>query len=106
MFGLFKDCDAKGYPGLRIVKGYSKANDRKHKQILSGVIVDGNGVLMKAETLDGNMADALWNNNTVKELRKRLGDAIDQIIYVADSKLVTLPNLREIIKGNHSNLSH
>jgi transposase len=99
MFGQYKDCDEKGYKGLRVAKGYSKVNDRKHKQILSGVIVDGNGVLWKAEALDGNMSDAVWNNNSIKELRKELGDNIDQVFYVADSKLVTQPNLDEVNKG-------
>lgn len=98
MYGLYKECDKDGYEGLRINKGYSKDNDRKHKQLLSGIIVDGNGVLKKAKALDGNKSDAVWNTDSIEELQNQLGDDIDQVIYVADSKLVTIPNLRTINK--------
>jgi len=61
--------------------------------------VDGNGVIRLVRALDGNESDSTWNTQAIKDLRKSLGEDIDLYTYIADSKLVSLPNLREINKG-------
>jgi hypothetical protein len=59
------------------------------------LIVDGNGVVRLVRVLDGNESDSTWNTMAIKELKNKLGDDIDKYTIIADSKLVSLPNLRE-----------
>ena len=96
MYGTYPDCDGKDYPGLVITNGYSKAHRPDRKQIKTGLIVDGNGVVRLVRVLDGNESDSTWNTMAIKELKNKLGDDIDKHTIIADSKFVSLPNLREV----------
>lgn len=95
MYGQFLDCDGQNHHGLVITNGYSKAHRPDRKQIKTGLIVDGNGVVREVCVLDGNESDSTWNTKAIKALKSKLGDDIDKITIVADSKFVSLPNLRE-----------
>lgn len=99
MYGSYPVCDIKGFDGLVITWGHSKDHLPNRKQTKTGLIVDGNGVIRLVRVLDGNESDSTWNTQAIKDLRDRLGDDIDLYTYIADSKLVSLPNLREINNG-------
>lgn len=96
MYGVYRDCDGKGGSGLVITNGHSKDHRPDRKQIKTGLIVDGNGVVRLVRVLDGNESDSTWNTKAIKELKKKLGDDIDNKTISADSKFVSLPNLREV----------
>ena len=95
MYGEYPDCDGKNCPGLVITNGHSKEHRPDRKQIKTGLIVDGNGVVRLVCVLDGNESDSTWNLKTIKALKIKLGDDIDTYTLIADSKFVNLPNLRE-----------
>jgi len=99
MYGSYPMCDIKGFEGLVITWGHSKDHLPNRKQTKTGLIVDGNGVIRFVRVLDGNESDSTWNTQAIKDLREKLGDDIDLYTYIADSKLVSLPNLREINNG-------
>jgi transposase len=99
MYGKYSDCTVEGFEGLVITWGHSKDNQPKKKQTKTGAIVDGNGVLRQVSSLDGNESDSTWNIIALKDLHKELGDRIDQFIYIADSKMVSLPVLKVIHNG-------
>ncbi|MFA5213971.1 MAG: hypothetical protein WC406_11595 [Methanoregula sp.] len=95
MHGKYLDCEGKEFMGLVITPGHSKDHRPDRKQIKTGLIVDGNGVVRYAKVLDGNKSDSTWNLMTILELIKKLGDKIVAYILIADSKFVNLINLRE-----------
>ncbi|MFH0967259.1 MAG: hypothetical protein V1862_06210, partial [Methanobacteriota archaeon] len=99
MYGSYSACEIMGFEGLIITWGHSKDHLPNRKQTKTGLIVDGNGVVRFVRAVDGNESDSTWNTQAIKDLRKSLGDDIDLYTYIADSKLVSLPNLREINKG-------
>ena len=99
MYGAYEVCDVKGFNGLVITWGHSKDRRPDRKQTKTGLVVDGNGVIRLISTLDGNESDSTWNTQAIKDLKKKLGDEIELHTYIADSKLVSLPNLREINEG-------
>jgi transposase len=76
--------------------GHSKGHRSDLKQIMMGMITDGNGLPIYSTILDGNTADCVWNYETITELSKFLGDRVLNSVYVADSKLVTMRNLKAI----------
>lgn len=96
MYGGYPVCDIEG---LVITWGHSKDHLPNRKQTKTGLIVDGNGVIRLVRALDGNESDSTWNTQAIKGLRESLGDDVELYTYIADSKLFSLPNFREINKG-------
>lgn len=66
------------------------------KQIMMGMVTDGNGLPLYSTIFDVNTADCVWNHATIAELSKLLGERVLNSVYVADSKLVTMRNLKAI----------
>jgi transposase len=99
MYGKYSECDEKDFTGLVITPGHSKAHRPDLKQIKTGLIVDGNGVVRLVEVLDGNESDSTWNLMTIEALRIQLGDKTGTHILIADSKFVNIINLREVNKS-------
>ena len=99
MYGAYEICDIEGFNGLVITWGHSKDRRPDRKQTKTGLVVDGNGVLRQVSALDGNESDSTWNANSIQDLKEQLGDETELNIYIADSKLVSLPNLRKINEG-------
>jgi len=99
VYGEYAECDEEGFTGLIITKGHSKAHRPDLNQIKTGLIVDGNGVVIVAKVLDGNESDSTWNLTTIEELKKQLGDKIGTYILIADSKFVNMKILREVNKS-------
>ena len=102
MYGAYEVCDIEGFEDLVITWGHSKDHRKDRKQTKTGLIVDGNGVIRFACPLDGNESDSTWNTQAIIDLKAKLGPDIELHTYIADSKLVSLPNLKEINKGKYT----
>lgn len=77
-----------------ITYGFSKEHRPDLKQIMIGNVVSSDGVPLIHQSLNGNTADCAWNEQAivaVSELRK---EKVREVVYIADAKLVTEPNLR------------
>lgn len=82
---------------IELVHGYSKAHRPDLKQLKVGLAVNQDGIPVVGEPLSGNIDDKTWNSAFINTLAKHF-DRVDlqNIIYVADSALVTKGNLQEI----------
>jgi len=84
---------------IRIAKGYNKERRTDLKQFKVGLGVNKDGFPLLGDVMNGNLDDKTWN----KEVLNKLPDIIDnlnQIIYVADSAMVTEPNLKVVQEKN------
>jgi len=68
--------------------GYSKDKRNDLKQIMTGMVTDGDGLLIHASVLDGNTADCKYNFNTIEILQEVFGDEFCRYTYIADSKML------------------
>lgn len=96
LHGIYAMCDEAAHKGLTPANGHSKDHRPDLKQIKTGIIVDGNGIVFDAKSLDGNMSDSTWNTEAIQRLKGILGDQLSEYIYIADSKLVNLKNFKEM----------
>ncbi|HWQ42507.1 MAG TPA: IS1634 family transposase [Desulfosporosinus sp.] len=91
-----------GYvPPLTITYGYSKQKRNDLKQIQTGMVTDGDGLILYCSPLDGNKADCTYNNEVILKLKQIFGPDFTKYIYIADSKLLTQPNFELLTKGDH-----
>jgi len=82
-----------------ITHGFNKDHRPDLKQLVFGVGTTIEGVPVMAEIADGNESDKTLNGRWVKSLRTQLRKEDDEpLTYVADSSLITVPNLRLIDK--------
>ena len=79
-------------PPISITYGYSKQKRNDLKQIQTGMITDGDGLVIYSCPLDGNKADCTYNNEVILRLKEIYGPEFSKYIYIADSKLLTEPN--------------
>lgn len=93
LYGDYSQCDSPQYKGIDITEGFSKDHRPDLKQVMVGTIVNEHGIPLYHKTLDGNTADCTWNYEAVLSLQDLLGDKLQDKIYIADSKLVTIPNV-------------
>jgi transposase len=96
LYGIYAMCDKEAHKGLTAAQGHSKAHRPDLKQVKTGMIIDGNGIVFDAKSLDGNMSDSTWNTEAIQRLKELLGDQLSGYIYIADSKLVNLKNFKEM----------
>lgn len=81
--------------GPQIVRGYSKDHRPDLVQLLFGVVMSRDGVLVAGEVASGNEADMTANGYWITHIRQALGLELHQfLLYVADSAAVTEENLR------------
>lgn len=80
-------------PVLNLTYGYSKDHRPDLKQFLYGLGVTRDSIPVIGEVRDGNTSDQQWNRALIAKLRERLGQAGPPPVYVADSSLVSGPNL-------------
>ena len=91
-----------GYiPPLTITYGYCKQKRNDLKQIQTGMVTDGDGIILYCSPLDGNMADCTYNNEVILELKRLFGAEFKKYTYIADSKLLTHPNFERLTEGEH-----
>ena len=93
LYGEYDECEEEDYEGVDITYGHSKANRPDKKQVSVGTIVNQQGVPLISKTLDGNVADCEWNKEAIGLLKETLGEKLTTSVYVADCKLVTMPNI-------------
>jgi transposase len=86
-------------PPIVITYGYSKQKRNDLKQIQTGMVTDGDGLIIYSSTLDGNKADCTYNNEVILKLKEIYGPEFSKYIYVADSKLLTEPNFTSLTQG-------
>jgi transposase len=101
MHGAYEMCDNPGYDGLDITYGHSKVNRNDKNQVGIGTIVNQDGIPLVAQTLNGNKADCEWNSEAIVLLRELLGrERLSHSVYIADCKLVTMPNIHLLCDKN------
>jgi transposase len=61
---------------------------------MGGNVTVGCGIPLIHQTLDGNTADCTWNGNVFGELKTLLKDRLSETVYIADCKLMTMPNIK------------
>ncbi len=78
----------------QITYGHSKDRRPDLKQLLFGVGMTGDGLLLLGEVASGNQSDMTFNGHWIKRVREQLAlGADDFLLYVADSAVVTTDNL-------------
>jgi len=95
--GVF-ETSAEGDEALWVTRGYSRDHRPDLKQFNYGLVVNGEGVPLLGEAYDGNESDKVWNNRVIGELAEQFTDRLTELVYVADSALVTKKNL-DLIAG-------
>jgi len=73
--------------------GYSKDKRSDLKQIMMGMVTDGDGLIRFSHVLDGNTADCKYNYMMIKILQEVCGDEFCRYAYIADSKMLNKKNL-------------
>ena len=81
--------------------GVSKEKRADLKQIMSGSVTDGDGLVLFCHILDGNTADCEYNNLMLSALQSVYGDEFGDYTYIADCKVLTEKNLKLIYKGRN-----
>jgi transposase len=96
--GVFDNTDGSELAPV-VTFGHSKDHRPDLKQLIFGVGTTADGIPIIAEVTDGNESDKTLNGRWVKNLKSVLGKDISEfLLYVADSALVTTPNLRLMSK--------
>ncbi|SCW59942.1 protein of unknown function, partial [Paenibacillus tianmuensis] len=84
-----------GEADLKIVRGHSKDYRPNLKQIMLGLAVSPERIPILANVENGNTSDKTWNFTFIRKLRQTLGqEDWQQLLYVADSALITKRNLK------------
>ena len=78
---------------VRPTYGYSKDKRDDLKQIMTGMVTDGDGLIRFSHVLDGNTADCKYNYMMIKTLQEVYGDDFSRYTYIADSKMLNKKNL-------------
>jgi len=87
-------------PPIDITYGYSKQKRNDLKQVETGMVTDGDGLILYCYTMDGNKADCTYNNEVILKLKEIYGQEFSKYIYIADSKLLTEPNFISLTEGD------
>lgn len=78
----------------RITYGHSKDRRPDLKQLLFGVGLGGDGLLLLGEVSSGNRSDMTFNGHWIHHIREQLALTPEEfLLYVADSAVVTTENL-------------
>jgi transposase len=89
--------DSESESKLNITYGHIKQKHPDLKQIVLGMSVTPERIPILAKVEDGNTSDKTWNLAFIKKMRETLDDYDwSNLLYQADSALVTKENLREL----------
>jgi transposase len=101
---LYGDYDSSEYDAdpaiVRPAFGYSKDKRNDLKQIMTGMVTDGDGLIRTCRVLDGNTADSEYNFAMIKILQEVYGNEFHRYTYIADSKLLNKKNLQLISRSD------
>lgn len=104
VWGEYRGCEEVEPPeGPIITYGYSKDHQPHLKQFMTELLCVDRGVPIFGRTLDGNASDKDSNNKMltrISSIMSRHGLGPGAFVYVADSAMITGPNL-EAIGTNH-----
>lgn len=101
VYGEYKECEG-NEELLQATHGYSKDMRPDMKQILFGLGVTKEKIIVVGDVNDGNTSDKEWNKDILKELRGVMkSHGLKDFIYVADSAAVTEEMLK-LLAGNGS----
>lgn len=78
---------------LHINHGHSKQLRPDLRQFTCGLVVSQDGVPLLGTIRDGSWSDKVWNREVLEAMAKSFLDP-QSIVYVADSSLITIKNLR------------
>ena len=88
-------------PDFFITFGLSKDKRPDLKQFLYGLSVTEDKIPVAAEVKSGNVSDKSWNFEYIEKLASTLTpEVLKEVIYVADSALVTEANLKKLKEHN------
>jgi transposase len=94
LYGEYPELDA---DDLQLVRGYSKDSHPELKQLVLALLTDRQGIPIWGEVRDGNSADVRANADAVAQLCAALQpEQLAQVLYVADSALVSGDNLQRM----------
>jgi transposase len=97
---LYGDYDSSEFAAdpdrIHPARGLSKAKRGDLKQIMTGMVTDGDGLIRFCHVLDGNTADCEYNHMMIKTLQEVYGEEFSRYTYIADSKLLNKKNLTQI----------
>ncbi|MEA4884350.1 MAG: DUF4277 domain-containing protein [Clostridia bacterium] len=89
---LFEASSPEG-EALYVTYGYSRNHRPDLKQFNYGLVVNGEGIPLMGEAMDGNESDKVWNGRVIEDLVGQFTDNLTELVYVADSAVVTKANL-------------
>ena len=90
--GVYEDSSQDG-DAIHITYGYNRDHRPDLKQFNYGLVVSGDGIPIIGEAMDGNTQDKVWNRRVLEELVEKLSGSLGDLVYVADSAVVTKDNL-------------
>jgi transposase len=90
--GAYEQKPGEPPPPLLLTHGHSKDHRPDLKQFLFGLAVTADQVPVIGQVRDGNLSDKTWNLELIAGLAQQLGP-VDELVYIADSSLMTGPNL-------------
>ncbi|MDI3533769.1 MAG: hypothetical protein PWQ82_134 [Thermosediminibacterales bacterium] len=86
---------------LNITYGHSKDHRPDLKQYICAMVTNKEGIPCLGEVRDGNLDDKTWNKELLENLSKHFNlEELKQLIYVADSAVITKTNLEHIAKSD------
>lgn len=100
---VYGEYDRKGGT-IHITRGYNKERRTDLKQFKVGLGVNKDGFPVLGDVTDGNLDDKTWNKEVLKKL-PHIVTNLQEIIYVADSAMVTKQNLEIVKEKNLSFIS-
>ena len=107
VWGEYRACEGEETPeGPVITYGYSKDHQPQLKQFMTELLCVDRGVPIFGRTLDGNSSDKDSNHEMltrISSIMARHGLGPGAFVYVADSAMVTGPNLKAL--GSNSFIS-
>ena len=83
---------------MNITYGYSKDERLDLKQFGYGLVVSKEGLPLVGTVNDGNISDKTWNLEVIREIQQGFLDPAE-LLYVADSALITQDNLEAMAQA-------
>lgn len=94
LFGEYPDLQPSD---LQLVRGYSKDGHPELKQLILALLCNRQGIPIWAEPRDGNSEDTEVNRDAINDFCSAFSpERLREMAWIADSKLVTGPNLERI----------
>jgi len=96
LYGTYEDKDGNEFV---ITRGHSKDKRPDLKQFLYGLSVTPDKVPVSGNVKSGNTSDKTWNFDFIENLAESLDpEILHQVIYIADSALISEDNLEKMAK--------